>query len=42
MSMRCSYCPAPAPYMGKGQDGDLYCEAHTGKSLYGVILVTED
>lgn len=40
--VRCSYCHRPAPYMGVGQDGDLYCGTHTGLSLYGVILVTGD
>lgn len=32
----CSWCSAPATFMGEGQDGDLYCDQHVGKAEMGV------
>lgn len=32
----CSFCPTDAEYVGRGQDGDFYCEGHTSRAPGGI------
>lgn len=37
----CSFCPAPAKYVGEGRDGDFYCEDHRRRAPGGLLPVND-
>lgn len=38
--MTCSYCSAQATYIGKGEDGDGYCNNHLMYAYNGASIIS--